>query len=111
MVGLLGVTGWPVLFTAGVIIAIGMSISSVTLFLYTSELYPTRMRGWATSVASSLARAASIVSPFIFGFMLGGNGGPAAVFTAMAAAAAISLVAMVISGIETRNRSLDELSR
>jgi MFS transporter, putative metabolite:H+ symporter len=111
MVGLLGVTGWPVLFTAGIVIAIGMSISSVTLFLYTSELYPTRMRGWATSANSGLARAASIVSPFIFGFMLGGNGGPGAVFAAMAIAAVISLIAMSISGIETRNRSLEELSR
>jgi putative MFS transporter len=111
MVGLLNLTGWPVLFTAGIIIAIGMSISSASLFLYTSELYPTRMRGWATSVNSSLARAASIVSPLIFGFMLGGNGGPGAVFTAMAAAAAISLIAMSVSGVETRNRSLEELSR
>jgi hypothetical protein len=51
------------------------------------------------------------VSPFIFGFMLGGHGGPGGVFTAMAVAAAIGLVAMTVSGVETRNRSLEELSR
>jgi MFS transporter, putative metabolite:H+ symporter len=111
MLGLLGYTSWPVLFSSGIILAIGMSISSASLFLYTSELYPTRMRGWATSVCSSLARAASIGSPFIFGFMLGGHGGPGGVFTAMAVAAAIGLVAMAVSGVETRNRSLEELSR
>jgi putative MFS transporter len=111
MLGLLGYTSWPVLFTAGIILAIGMSISSVTLYLYTSELYPTRMRGWATSACNSMARASSIVSPFIFGFMLGGHGGPGGVFTAMAVAAAIGLVAMTVSGVETRNRSLEELSR
>jgi putative MFS transporter len=110
MVGLLGYTSWPVLFTAGIIIAIGMSISSASLFLYTSELYPTRMRGWATSANSGLARAASILSPLIFGFMLSGHGGPGAIFAAMAVAAVLSLIAMALSGVETRNRSLEELS-
>jgi putative MFS transporter len=110
LVGLLGYTSWPVLFTAGIILAIGMSISSSSLFLYTSELFPTRMRGWATSACSSLARLASVVSPIIFGLMLGGYGGPGGVFTAMAIAAAIALAAMSISGVETRNRSLEELS-
>jgi MFS transporter, putative metabolite:H+ symporter len=110
MVGPLGYTSWPVLFSVGIILAIGMSISSASLYLYTSELYPTRMRGWATSGCSSMARAASIVSPLIFGFMLNGNGGPGGVFTAMAVAAALGLLAMAISGVETRNRSLEELS-
>jgi MFS transporter, putative metabolite:H+ symporter len=109
--GALGAHGWQTLFSAGIILAAGSSIPSLMLYLYTSELYPVRMRGWATSACSSLNRAASIVSPFIFGFMLAGHGGAGAIFTALAVAAAIGLVVLAVAGVETRGRSLEELSR
>lgn len=110
-IGLLGYHTWPVLFIGGALLAVGMTIPNGTLYMYTGELYPTRMRGWATSAGSSLNRAASILSPLIFAFMLGGHGGAGAVFTAMGVAAAVGLVAVVGAGVETRNRSLEELSQ
>ncbi|MGD8165931.1 MFS transporter [Herbiconiux sp. P16] len=108
---LLGNTSWPILFVTGIILTIGIMLPTVTLYLYTAELYPTRMRGFATSSASSLSRVASIVSPFVFGFLLDGHGGAGAIFAILAGMAVVGLIAMSIGGIETRNRRLEEISR
>ncbi len=40
--------------------------------LHTPELYPTRMRAWATSTGSSLNRLGSFIAPLIVGWMLAG---------------------------------------
>jgi putative MFS transporter len=101
---------WPVLFTTGVIMTVGIMLPTVTLYLYTSELYPTRMRGFASSSASSLSRVASILSPSIFGFLLNGHGGAGAIFAVLAGVALIGLVAMSVGGIETRQKALEEIS-
>jgi putative MFS transporter len=68
------------------------------------------MRGFATSAASSLSRVASILSPIIFGFVLSGHGGAGAIFAILAGIAVVGLLAMVFGGIETRQRSLEEIS-
>lgn len=112
MVGSAGITGWPVLFSVGVLLTAGMSIPANVLYLYTSELFPLRMRGWATATCSSFNRAASIFSPFLFGFMLGERGGgPGLVFVSLGIAAAIALTVIALGGVETRGRSLEELAR
>lgn len=109
--GALGFTGWPVLFATGVILALGITAPSVALYLYTGELYPTRMRGWATSSLSSMSRLASIISPFVFGYFLDGHGGASAVFGVMAAFGALGAAVVAWRGIETRRRPLEELAR
>jgi putative MFS transporter len=106
----LGNTSWPVLFTTGVILTVGIMLPTITLYLYTSELYPTRMRGFASSSASSLSRVASILSPVIFGFLLGGHGGAGAIFGVLAAVALVGLVTMIVAGVETRMKALEEIS-
>jgi putative MFS transporter len=103
-------TTWPVLFTTGVIMTVGIMLPTITLYLYTSELYPTRMRGFASSSASSLSRVASILSPTIFGFVLSGHGGAGAIFAILAGIAVVGLIAMVVGGIETRQKALEEIS-
>lgn len=110
IISVLHITAWPALFVSGAVMVLGTTAPGVALYLYTGELYPTRMRGWATSVTASLGKVASMASPSIFGFMLGGRGGPSAVFVALAIAAAIALAAIAIGGIETRGRSLEEIS-
>jgi putative MFS transporter len=102
-IALLDNSTWPVLFTTGVIMTVGIMLPTITLYLYTSELYPTRMRGFASSTASSL-------SPSIFGFLLNGHGGAGAIFAVLAGIALIGLVAMALGGIETRQKALEEIS-
>jgi MFS transporter, putative metabolite:H+ symporter len=103
-------TSWPILFTTGVIMTVGIMLPTITLYLYTSELYPTRMRGFASSSASSLSRVASILSPTIFGFVLSGHGGAGTIFAILAGIALVGLVAMATGGIETRLKTLEEIS-
>ncbi|WP_326569368.1 MFS transporter [Amycolatopsis rhabdoformis] len=103
-------TTWPYLFTTGIVIGVGIIFPATSLYVYTGELYPTRMRGFATSLTSSFARLASIVSPLVFGFLLSAPGGAGLVFAVLGGAALIGALTMAFAGIETRARSLEELS-
>jgi putative MFS transporter len=106
----LGCTAWPVLFTTGIIIGMGIIVPATSLYVYTGELYPTRMRGFATSFTSAFARLASIVSPLVFGFLLGVPDGAGLVFALLGVAGLIGALTMGLGGIETRDKSLEELS-
>lgn len=110
-VSVLNLTAWPVLFTAGITTAVGATFPAILLYLYTAELYPTRMRGWGTAAGSSMNRLASILSPILVGQILSRGGGVTAVFSAFLLAALIGLAVLAVTGIETRNRPLEEIAR
>lgn len=109
-VSVLDLTAWPVLFTAGMITAIGATLPAILLYMYTAELYPTRMRGWGTAAGSSMNRLASILSPILVGQILSRGGGVSVVFSTFLLAALIGLAVLALTGIETRNRPLEELA-
>jgi len=109
MTTMIGDTSWPVLFTTGCLIALGISIPAAVLYMYTAELYPTRMRGFATSSASSLARLASVLSPFLIGPLLD-SGGVGTIFALLGGFALLGALVIGTAGIETRNRSLEDIS-
>jgi putative MFS transporter len=106
----LGDTAWQILFATCLMIAFGIVFPTVILYSYTAELYPTRMRGFASSSASSMARLASIFSPFLVGYLLDGHGGVGEIFAFLGGATVIGFVTMLVGGIETRNRPLEEIS-
>ncbi|WSQ14759.1 MFS transporter [Streptomyces sp. NBC_01231] len=110
IVGTLGHTGWPALAASGMFIAVGMSIPSVLLWVYTAELFPTRMRGWATSTCSGMLRLSSVVSPVVIGSILGGGASPGFVFALFGLGAIVALVVVSIFGVETRDLVLEEIS-
>jgi putative MFS transporter len=85
------------------------SIAAV-VYLYTPEIYPTRMRALGTGVATSWLRVASAIGPILIGYMLGKGGGVDAVFLMFAAVAIVGLIAATRM-IETRNLRLEEISR
>lgn len=58
------------LVTLAIIGQIGISIGSMVLWPYTAETYATRVRATVLGVASSVARAASMVAPLIVGGIL-----------------------------------------
>jgi len=82
--------------------------NATMLYLYTPEIYPTRMRAAGTGLATSFLRAASAAGPFLVGFVLRG-GGIAAVFYVFAAVTVIGLIATT-AATETRRRQLEELN-
>ena len=83
------------------------SVNAV-LYLYTPEIYPTRMRALGTGAATCWLRLASAVGPVLVGYLVGARG-TAAVFLMFAAAGVVGAVA-AIAMLETRNRPLEELS-
>ena len=86
--------------------AIG-SIAAV-LYLYTPEVYPTRMRAIGTGLATSWLRLASAAGPALVGLLLSRQGIDA-VFVMFTCAALIGAAAAV-SMIETRSRQLEEIA-
>lgn len=95
-----------VLLTLGnYLIAIGLG----SVHVYATEIYPTRMRALGAGTAMAWLRIAQIVSPLAIGFLLG-NLGPSSVFMFMAAMATIGGVTVAIAAIETKGRTLEELS-
>jgi putative MFS transporter len=110
-VGLMGIHTWRMLIATAIVLVIGATPPTSVLYLYTAELYPTRMRGFATSTCSGVNRLASIVSPTLVGFLLGTHGSAGSVFLAFAAASGIGFAVISLAGQETRRRPLDEISR
>ncbi len=98
---------------AGVIILSTLSYgiigsANAVLYLYTPEVYPTRMRVIGTGLATSWLRIASAVSPTVVGFMVAANG-IASVFLMFAAASIVGILAAARM-IETRDRRLEEIA-
>ena len=83
------------------------SVNAV-LYLYTPEIYPTRMRAIGTGAATCWLRLASAAGPVLVGYLVAASG-TAAVFLMFAAAGVVGSVAAV-GMLETRNRRLEELA-
>jgi putative MFS transporter len=98
---------WVIVFSTLSYGLIG-SIAAV-VYLYTPEIYPTRMRAIGTGVATSWLRVASAIGPTLIGFMLG-KGGVDSVFLMFAGVAVLGLVAATRM-IETRNLRLEDIAR
>lgn len=101
---------WVPLFVASILLQIGIGWSNVGVYLYTPELFPTRMRAWATAAGSSMNRIASIIAPIVVGAILGAGLGVTSVFALFGAVAAVGGVVMATIGVETKGRTLEELS-
>jgi putative MFS transporter len=85
-----------------------ISGNSMLVYLYTTEIYPTRLRSLGTGAASAWLRVASAAGPAIVGIALAGYG-VSGVFLLFGM---ISLAGAAISfgTVETRERALEEIS-
>ena len=83
------------------------SIAAV-LYLYTPEIYPTRIRAIGTGLSTSWLRMASAAGPPIVGVMLS-SGGINAVFLMFVGVAVLGAIAGM-GIIETRNRQLEDIA-
>ena len=85
-----------------------ISGNSMLVYLYTTEIYPTRLRTLGTGAASAWLRVASAAGPAIVGFTLTGYGVSGVFFLF----GIISLTGAAISfgTVETRERALEEIS-
>lgn len=76
-----------------------------SLYLYSSDPYPTRLRAIGTSLGSAWLRAGSAVGPILVGFIVG-NVGIRYVFIAFALIALIGAVVTMSYAIETKGQVL-----
>jgi putative MFS transporter len=83
------------------------SVNAV-LYLYTPEIYPTRMRAIGTGAATCWLRLASAAGPVLVGYLVAAKG-TGAVFLMFGAAGAIGAAAAA-GMLETRNRPLEDLA-
>jgi putative MFS transporter len=86
-----------------------ISTISLTLYLYTSELYPTRIRAFGCSLASAWLRLASAIGPSLVAFMLTAYG-LRSVFVLFGFVAMFGGIVTAIWAIETKGRLLEEVS-
>ena len=83
------------------------SVNAV-LYLYTPEIYPTRMRAIGTGLATSWLRIASAVGPALVGFMVDAKG-IHSVFLMFAGISVVGALAATCM-VETSDRRLEEIA-
>ena len=101
-------TATEVLILATVTYAILQTVT-FSLYLYSAELYPTRLRCVGTGLGSAWLRAGSSIGPVLVGVIVA-DFGIRYVFSAFAAAALIGGLVTLLFAIETKGRVLEELS-
>lgn len=97
-----------VLILATVTYAILQTIT-FSLYLYSAEVYPTRLRAIGGGVGSAWLRAGSALGPILVGFIVA-DLGIRYVFTAFAVVALVGGLVTLLFAIETKGRVLEELS-
>lgn len=83
--------------------------ANITLYLYTAELYPTRVRAFGVSMGGAWNRLGVILGPVVVGGLVGAGAGPAAVFAVLGGVGVFAGVVAVF-GQETTGRRLEEIS-
>lgn len=112
----LGLLGWlgatsatQVLCFAAITYAITQSVT-FSLYLYSAELYPTRIRAIATGFGSAWLRLGSSAGPLVVGAVLSGLGGIQWVFVIFSALILLTGAFVGAFAVETKGRVLEELS-
>ncbi len=79
-------------------------------YAYTTEQYPTLLRGAGSGWAMGVGRVGGIVAPFLVGSLLATHTSIVTIFVMFAIAMLVALVAGLLVGRETMGRSLEEIT-
>lgn len=87
----------------------GINMATAVLSVYSSEIFPTRIRSRGAGLAAAASKAGGVLIIFLvaFGFATPSIGSTALIGGVTLALAAL---AIVIFGVETRNRQLEEIA-
>jgi len=83
--------------------------NSLVCYLYTPEVYPTRLRALGSGIATAWLRAASVIAPSVVGYLLT-HSNLSAVFLMFALVSLFGAVTVGTFAVETRERVLEEVS-
>jgi MFS transporter, putative metabolite:H+ symporter len=98
------------LFISGFVMQFFMFGMWSCLYAYTPELYPTRARSLGAGMASAFGRIGAITGPIVVGYIIGAVG-DVGVFSLGAASFAAAAIIVLILGMETRGRTVEEICR
>ncbi|MDP9265456.1 MAG: MFS transporter [Chloroflexota bacterium] len=99
----------PTIIAAGAFLSFFLVGVYAGLYAYTPEVFPTFIRATGTGLASAFGRIGSITAPAIIGFFAVALGF-AGVFTMTTAVLMVGVIAVLIFGLSTAGRSLEELT-
>lgn len=97
-----------VLVLGGLAYAIVQTVT-FSLYLYSAEIYPTRLRAIGTGTGSAWLRLGSSAGPIVTGFLLSSMG-IQYVFAVFAAVLLCGALITAVFAVETKGRTLEELS-
>lgn len=97
-----------VLVLGGLAYAIVQTVT-FSLYLYSAEIYPTRLRALGTGTGSAWLRLGSSAGPIIVGFTMASMG-IQYVFVIFAAILVVGAIVTALFAVETRGKALEELS-
>jgi MFS transporter, putative metabolite:H+ symporter len=95
--------------SVGAVLIVAIYIQTALLFgVYTPELFPTEIRLRANGICNTLGRAATVVSPFVVGFLMVNYGLPGVIWL-MIGLVVLQIVAVYFWGVEPARRPLEGL--
>ncbi len=98
-----------VLFVTGFTMQFFMFGMWSCLYAYTPELFPTSARSTGAGVASAAGRIGAIIGPIVVGYVVA-DIGQTAVFALGALSFGIAALVILVLGVETRGKLLEEVS-
>ena len=111
MLAVWAVGAQPVLLVVALAAITMFFVSSLNLaiYVYTPEIYPTRLRAIGMGICSAWAKIAGMIAPTVIGWWLGSQG-MAAVFLLLGVFGAAGALGTLLFAEETRRKPLEELS-
>jgi MFS transporter, putative metabolite:H+ symporter len=98
-----------IVLSVGAILLIAIYIQTAILFgVYTPELFPTEIRLRANGICNTFGRGATVISPFVVGFLMVNYGLPGVIWL-MIALLVVQIVAVYFWGVEPARQSLEVL--
>ncbi|MDA9526331.1 MFS transporter [Bradyrhizobium sp. CCBAU 11434] len=94
---------------AGILLSLFMNGTYAGVYAYTAEVFPTPIRTTGAGLASAIGRIGAIVSPILVGYLYP-NFGFAGVFGVTTTVLLLGAVTVVLMGVPTRGRSLEEIA-
>jgi putative MFS transporter len=96
--------------SAGFVLIVAIYVQTALLFgVYTPELFPTEIRLRANGICNTLGRAATVVSPFVVGYLMVHYKLPGVIWL-MIGLLVVQIGLVWIWGVEPRNRALEDVA-
>ena len=98
-----------IVLSVGFLLIVAIYVQTAILFgVYTPELFPTEIRLRANGICNTLGRGATVISPFVVGYLMVNFGLPGVVWL-MIGLVIVQIAAVYFWGVEPARRSLEGL--